>query len=87
LKSDGYSAVSMPSSYLTQEQRKKVTEFLDSLNKLPESVMISATSIEANQKAMSHPCWATYQTSAAELIQELDSAAKKNRDFFSAEEP
>lgn len=87
LKADGNSTISLSSSYLTEEQKKKVADFLDSLSKIPEAVLVSATSIEANQEAMSHPCWTTYRASAAELIQELSSAAERNRKFFSADKP
>lgn len=82
LKSDGNFAITSPASYLTEQQKQKVRAFLESLSTVPQSLLVSATSIDANQKAMSHPCWVPLRESAGALLNQLEPAAKRNRIFF-----
>ena len=87
LKTDGVASITSPCSYLTVEQKLRVGAFLESLNAVPKSLLVSATSIAENHEAMSHPCWVAYRKSATELIQVLESAASRNRAFFGANQP
>jgi len=83
LNVDGEEIVSMPCSYLSKEQKTAVIDFINNLKHIPEEVLTSATSAEENQKAMHNPCWLPHKKAAAILIQKLESAATKNRDYFS----
>ncbi len=83
LNADGNSVVTMSCSYLSEEQKQEVRGFLGSLNGIPKSLLVSATSASANQKAMSHPAWVPHKQRASALRQVLVSAAVKNRAYFS----
>lgn len=84
LKNDGGSIVEMPCSYLTAEQKQDVLGFLDSLANIPDELLVSATSVAANQKSMSHPCWGPYRFAASVLLQKLESARVRNQRYFSS---
>jgi hypothetical protein len=87
LRNDGRLTISSPASYLTEDQKQKVSAFLESLGTIPQSLQVSATSITENQKAMSHPCWVPFRESAARLLKLLEPAAKRNRVFFNTQHP
>ena|ERR1700690_1442126 len=87
LKADGCLAITSPASYLTEDQKQKVSAFLESLGTIPQSLLVSATSTTENQEAMSHPRWAPFRESAARLLQQLEPAAKRNRVFFNTQHP
>ena len=82
-RSDGNSVITMPCSYLTEEQKLKIRLFLDSLDMIPKFLLVSATSIPENQEATSHSTWLPYKKSASILIKELETAAKRNKEYFS----
>lgn len=84
LKNDGDSVVTMPCSYLSEKQRQDVRGFLDSLANIPKELLVSATSVSANQEAMSHPCWVPYRSAASSLLRSLESAAVRNQGYFSS---
>src|SRR5512142_1604259 len=54
LKSDGNLTIAAPASYLTEQQKQEVRAFLENLSTVPQSLLVSTTSIDANLKAMSH---------------------------------
>ena len=87
LKTDGNCTITMPCSSLTGGQKKMVEDFLDSLNKIPKALLVSATSVSANQEAMSHPCWLPYRESAAALLLELEAVASRNKEYFYPNQP
>ena len=84
LKSDGDAVIALSCSYLSDAQKQEVRNFLSSLSSIPESLLVSATTVEANQEAMKHPCWVPFRKSALSLSQILESAAVKNRHYFAA---
>ena len=67
LKTDGNAATSNPRGYLDAHQKREILGFLASLNSIPKSVLDGATSLPANQDAMSHPCWLPFKASALEI--------------------
>ncbi|WP_341316887.1 hypothetical protein WN982_36775 [Paraburkholderia sp. IMGN_8] len=83
LNADGNVVLKAGCSYLSEEQKREVSAFLDNLNNIPKSLLVSATTISANQDAMSHPCWVPYRKTAWMLLQVLESAAARNRAYFS----
>lgn len=83
LNADGNSVLKAAASYLSEEQKQEVSDFLDSLDNVPKSLLVSATTILANQEAMSDPCWLPYRKTARALLQALESAAARNRTYFS----
>jgi hypothetical protein len=85
LKGDGNVIVTLPCSYLTDYQNQEVSSFLSSLGDIPEPLLVSATTTPANQEAMSHSCWMPYRESALELIETLESAAKRNKEYFASQ--
>lgn len=84
LTADGNSVVTMSCSYLSEEQKQEVRGFLSSLDFIPKSLLVSATSASANQEAMNHSAWAPYKLGASALLQVLESAAVENRAYFSS---
>jgi hypothetical protein len=84
LNSDGNAIVTFPCSYLTEEQKQDVLGFLVRLSNIPDTLLVSATSISANVEAMSHPFWVSFRASASSLLQVLESSAAKNRKYFSS---
>jgi len=86
LNSEGNAVATMQCSYLTEEQKQEVLLFLSSLQNVPEALLVSATSVEANQKAMSHPSWLPYKKAALALLQVLNSAAERNKVYFQPNE-
>jgi hypothetical protein len=87
LKKDGNCVISMPCSYLAEQQKQSVAQFLESLSHIPETVFVFATTVVANQEAMNDPCWVKYRQSASALSSLLDSAATRNRAYFHENEP
>lgn len=83
LNADGNAVLKAACSYLRDEQKHDVSKFLDSLNNIPKSLLVSATTTSANQDAMSDPCWMPYRQAARGLLQALASAAARNRAYFS----
>jgi len=83
LKLDGNAITANPYSYLTEDQKQEIINFLSSLVKIPESILVSATTPEANEEAMSHPYWKNYRLAAQKLIKILGSASKRNKEYFS----
>jgi hypothetical protein len=86
LNADGGFVVAAKCGYLTERQNQEVRAFLDSLNLIPKSLLVSATTAAANQEAMSHTCWARYRESALALLSVLESAAERNRAYFSRQQ-
>lgn len=84
LKGHGQVILESPNSYLTHQQRIETSRFLESLNAIPGEVLKSATCVEENYAAMSHPCWGQYRESATRLMETLAPAAKKNEAYFHA---
>jgi hypothetical protein len=82
LKFDGKSINSSNCSYLTDNQRQEVHAFIDGLAVIPETLFVSATTATANQQAMSHACWVPIRKSADALIHALESASKRNAEYF-----
>lgn len=82
LNSDGNAAISNPYSYLNAYQKEEIQRFLASLENIPQSVLVGATSVSANQEAMSHPCWLPFKASASALLKTLEPAATTNRAYF-----
>jgi len=82
LKTDGNAAISNPRGYLDAHQKQEVLGFLASLNSIPKSVLNGATSVHANQEAMSHPCWFQVKASALVLLKTLEPAVGKNKAYF-----
>jgi hypothetical protein len=82
LRADGDCVVSMPCSYLSAVQRQVVEDFLESLEKIPESILVSATSAAANLEAMSNACWVPYRSFAGAILDQLHSAAIRNKEYF-----
>lgn len=82
LKTDGNAAISSPCSYLNPQQEQAIKSFLASLGNIPNSVLFTATSIVANQEAMSHPCWLPLKASASDLLKALEPAATGNKEYF-----
>lgn len=85
LKANGSSILNMPCGYLTEYQKQEVMNFLGSLENIPKSLLVSATSVAANQETMSHPCWAPYREAAAALLRVLDSAVRENRTYYNSD--
>lgn len=84
LKIDGGHILDMACSYLSEDQKLKVAGFLEELASIPQQVLVGATSVAANQEAMAHSCWVPFRVSAQELLQVLEPAALKNREYFSS---
>ena len=84
LKSDGNAAISNPYSYLNAYQKEEIQRFLGSLANIPQSVLVGATSVSANQEAMSHPCWLPFKGSASALLKTLEPAATRNKAYFAS---
>ncbi len=82
LNRDGEAIIGASCSYLNEEQKQEVRGFLSSLKNIPKSVLVSATSAEENQEAMSNPCWGPYKQAAAVLLQRLEPVAIQNRAYF-----
>lgn len=82
LNTDGTAAISSPCSYLNAQQKQAIQSFLASLGSIPKSVLVAATSIVANQEAMSHPCWLPFKASASALLKTLEPAANRNKEYF-----
>src|ERR1700752_4394830 len=82
LKGDGDAIVTVASSYLDDDQKQGVRQFLDSLGAIPQALLVTATSQSANQEAMSHPCWVPFRTAATELLAKLQPVAARNRAYF-----
>ena len=82
LNADGAAAISSPCNYLSAQQNQAIEEFLASLGEIPKSVLVGATSIVANQEAMSHPCWLPFKASASALLKTLEPAATRNKEYF-----
>lgn len=78
LETDGRAAVTSPYGYLTEEQKQGVRAFLDSLSDIPKELLISATSVAENEKAMSDARWVPYKSSASALLDILAPAVAKN---------
>lgn len=85
LEADGRAVVEMSCSYLDERQKGEVRAFLSGLKRIPQGVLVSATTAEANLRAMSHPSWKPHKKAAATLIQCLESAAGRNRDALKGE--
>jgi hypothetical protein len=85
LKEDGSAVITMPCSYLDETQKQEVSAFIKSLDNIPKSLLISATSVAANQTAMSDPRWGPYRRAAVILAQILESAAARNKEYFPKE--
>ncbi|MHC1743542.1 MAG: hypothetical protein AB9873_10980 [Syntrophobacteraceae bacterium] len=83
LNSDGSDVVTMECSYLSEEQKHGIRRFLEGLLGTPRALLVSATSVEANQKAMSDPAWLPHKRAASELLKVLESAAARNKSYFS----
>ncbi|ANQ84334.1 hypothetical protein dqs_1280 [Azoarcus olearius] len=84
LNTDGNAAITSSCSYLSEDQKQEIQSFLATLNSIPKSVLAGATSVSANQEAMSHPCWLPFKKSASALLKTLEPAAIKNRAYFSS---
>jgi uncharacterized alpha-E superfamily protein len=82
LRTDGESVVSMPCSYLSAVQKQVVEDFLESLQQIPQSILVSTTSASANLEAMSNACWVPYRSFAAAILDQLHSAYIRNNDYF-----
>lgn len=82
LNTDGGASISSPCSYLNVQQKQAIQSFLASLGNIPKSVLVGATSVSANQEAMSHPCWLPFKASASALLKTLQSAATRNKAYF-----
>jgi len=82
LNTDGTAAISSPCSYLNALQNQAIQSFLASLGNIPKSVLVGASSIVANQEAMSHPCWLPCKASASALLKMLEPAATRNKEYF-----
>lgn len=82
LNADGTAAISSPCGYLNEQQKKAIQSFIVSLGDIPKSVLVAATSISANQEAMSHPCWLPFKVSASALITTLEPVAIRNKAYF-----
>jgi hypothetical protein len=83
LRGDGEAIVAIGCSYLNDEEKRGVRQFVDRLDDIPESVLAAATSALANQQAMSHPCWTPLRAAATQLLEKLETAATRNRTYFS----
>jgi hypothetical protein len=84
LNTDGNAAISSACSYLSEDQKQEIRRFLTSLDSLPKSVLVGATSVAANQEAMSHPCWLPFKVAAFTLLKTLEPAAIRNRAYFAS---
>jgi hypothetical protein len=82
LNADEDASISNPCSYLNTQQKQAIQSFLVSLGSIPQSVLVGATSVSANQEAMSHPCWLPFKASASTLLKTLQPAAARNKAFF-----
>jgi hypothetical protein len=82
LNADGNFIINSPYSYLDQNQKNQIDNFLTSLKNIPRSVLVSATSAAANQEAMSHPCWPPFRKRSSELIHILETANTRNKIYF-----
>lgn len=85
LKNDGADIQELACSYLSPVEKQAVAVFLDCFRDVPDAILVSATSIKANQVAMSHPCWAPLRKRAANLLLRLESASIRNRSYFLAQ--
>jgi hypothetical protein len=84
LRGDGSLVHASAWSYLSEEQKHEVRVFLHSLDLIPTSLLVQATSASANLEAMRHPCWIPYRKTASGLLKVLGSAAQRNRSYFSS---
>jgi len=82
LKNEGYIISTFECSYLTEQQKHEVTNFINSLSNIPEALLIQATTATENLKAMSHSIWEPIRKDAAKLITILQSAAVRNKEYF-----
>ena len=82
LRTDGGAVVSTPGSYLSAVQKEVVADFLRSLEQIPRSILVSATSASANLEAMSNACWVPYRSFAGAVLDQLHSASVRNKEYF-----
>jgi hypothetical protein len=85
----GLAIARSPAGYLTSEQTNKVLELSSALNDLPKEAIAPpgtlTTSHSGSLTAMNHAAWAPMRQMAAQLLQLLEPAIERNREYFSEE--
>ena len=74
LKDDATSGtylLDLPGGKLSNEQKDGIRELLAEMNKIPNSVFASATSVSANKQAMNHRRWIPVREHASKLLRIL----------------
>lgn len=80
--SEGYYLIRFPCRKLNEEQKYSIKQFLNELRKIPDSVLISATTEVDNLDAMNHPCWNKIRKHASIIMRILEGAKIKNEKYF-----
>ena len=81
LKNEGHIISTFECSYLTEQQKHEVKNFINSLSCIPEVLLTQAITAIENQKAMSHPVWLPIREDAVKLIVNLQSAVVRNKEY------
>lgn len=82
--SAGASLLEMAGGNLTNNQKNEIKQLLSELKQVPESVLLQATTHDANLDVMSQPCWKGIRQYAAMLIKTLEPAKLNNEQYFNS---
>jgi len=69
--SRGSYLLNMLKEKLSAEERNGIAELMRALSGIPDSVLITANTEDANRKAMNNPCWIPLRKEAKKLLQVL----------------
>lgn len=69
--SAGSFLISSPACRLNLAQRQVVAELIQQLQGVPPALLVQATTAAANQSAMSHACWVSIRSKAAQVLHAL----------------
>ena len=71
---------------LSPEQRKAIIELVESLNTIPQAVLIYTDVSSMSLRNMDHPCWIPLRKKAQILLELLRPNTEKNHFYFYGED-
>lgn len=71
---------------LSAGQRTLMHKLVIDLEAIPTAAMSGGRTAEASQRDMNHTCWIPLREQASQIIKALESAAKRNREYFYPDE-
>lgn len=80
--SAGAYLLNLPGAPLAQEEKDGIIAMVSALRELPASLLVSATTEEANERVMNDPCWIPLRARAAELLKLLAATTARNEEFL-----